>query len=299
MKKKYLYLLLGIGLSVSCSKEKLDSNSIFVDSSIALNELDKYVEREYTKPYNIAVIYKYVDKESDMNYNLSPANYESSIRMTRLIQYLAIEAYDKVTGSKDFIHAYFPKILNYIGSPAYNNNGTIVLGTAEGGRKISIYNLNQLTAANSTNAALLRERYFHTIHHEFAHILNQNKPFSINFNQISSKEYVNDAWNTLFDTNAKAAQKGFISPYAGKEANEDFVELIAFYVTLTPAQWNARINAGGTGAAGVAGRNIILNKFGIVKEYMLNSWGIDLDILRDEVLERTAALKDFDQLNIK
>src|SRR5690606_29879478 len=132
-------------------------------------------EKNYTEPYNIGLIYKYVDGESDMNYNLSPASYESSLRMTVLFKYLGIEPYDKITGSTDFIRAYFPKVLSYIGSPAYRNNGTMVLGTAEGGRKITMYNLNDLVNVEDDDIDFLNYYYFHTIHHEFAHILNQTR----------------------------------------------------------------------------------------------------------------------------
>jgi len=124
--------LTSVGGLWSCSEDGLDPNSIFVDSSISQTKLEEYIEREFTKPYNIAILYKYVDNELDMRYNLSPASYESSVRMTRLAKYLCIEPYDEVTGSKAFIAKYFPKMMNYVGSPAYSNNGTMTIGTAEG-----------------------------------------------------------------------------------------------------------------------------------------------------------------------
>jgi len=269
-----------MGTAWSCSEEKLDPNSIFVDNDITLTELEKYIEREFTKPYNIAVLYKYVDNETNMAYNLSPASYESSVRMTRLIQYLALGPYDDVTGSKAFMAKYFPKLLNYIGSPAYNNNGTMIIGTAEGGKKISMFNLNALPA-NATNADYLREMYFHTVHHEFGHILHQTKPYSPSFTEISGTDYVQDSWNEEYKTLTAALQDGFISPYSSKDSNEDFVENIAFYITLSPTEWNARMTA-----AGAQGRAILQQKIDIIKTYMDVSWNIDLDALRDNIQDR-------------
>jgi len=293
--KTTVKILLTVALTAgglwSCSDDDLDPNSIFVDSDISQTQLEKYIEREYTQPYNIGILYKYVDNESDMRYNLSPASYESAVRMTRLAKYLCIEPYDEVTGSKAFISKYFPKMLNYVGSPAYNNNGTMVIGTAEGGKKITLFNLNELPN-RSTDVAYLLEMYFHTVHHEFAHIFHQTRPYSPSFTEISGTEYVQDQWNVEHST-ATALQAGFISAYASKDSNEDFVELIAFYVTLSQAQWNARLTA-----AGPAGRAIILQKFDIVRNYMDVSWGIDLDALRDNIQGRLANLSTFDQTNI-
>src|SRR5690606_19143161 len=233
---KISILFLAVGMACSCSEDKLDPESILVDLDIEQNELDNYIQNQFTDDYNISIVYKFVEPESDYDYNLSPANYESAVRITRLLHYLGIEPYDRIVGNKDFIRAYFPKLLNYIGSPAYRNNGTMVLGTAEGGVKITLYALNQLTEERSTNVAFLNRYYFHTMHHEFAHILHQNKDYPASFREISGSGYVGDAWNDVYegDDVAGAAADGFISPYASKEANEDFVETYSYYITLTP-----------------------------------------------------------------
>ncbi|MFD2596089.1 zinc-binding metallopeptidase [Sphingobacterium griseoflavum] len=291
--KIYSILLLSSFLLFSCSEDALDTDSVFVDKTVDKNDLDNYIEHNFTKDYNIAIVYKFVEAESDLNYNLSPAQYESSVRMTKLLYYLGIEPYDKVTGSKAFINSYFPKLLNYIGSPAYRNNGTFVLGTAEGGTKITLYALNDLNETSATNATFLNRYYFHTMHHEFAHILHQTRDYPSSFNQITGSGYVADSWNSIY-SDATAAADGFISPYASKEANEDFVETYSFYITLSPAQWEQKISAGGA-----AGRAKIEAKLDIVRAYFMNVWNIDLDVLRDEILARQASLPDFDQLSLK
>ena len=134
----------------------------------------------------------------------------------------------------------------------------------------------------------LNEYYFKTMHHEFAHILHQKKPYSTDFNLISGSDYVTDAWSDTWDGDADAQKNGFISEYASKEANEDFVELIAVYVTSTAAEWNSVIKNAGDGAA------IINAKFDIVYNYMLNTWGINLDDLREVVQRRQSEIETLD-----
>lgn len=287
-------LLFSSLLLFSCSEEKLSPESIFVDQKVEKNELDNYIDQTYTKDYNIAILYKFVEKESDLDYNLSPASYESSVRMTKLLYHLGIQPYDKITGSKDFIRKYFPKLLNYIGSPAYRNNGTYVLGTAEGGVKITLYLLNQLNAESGKDIAFLNDKYFHTMHHEFGHILHQTKGYPASFEQITGARYVSDAWSDIYESEAEATALGFVSPYASKEPNEDFVETYSFYITLSPAQWNQRISRGGE-----AGKALIEAKLDIVRTYFQNVWNIDLDELRDEILARQADLPNFDQTSLK
>lgn len=290
--KKLNILLLSSLLLFACKEERLDPNSILVDLDVESNELDRYIEEQFTKDYNIAILYKYIEAESDLDYNLSPAHYESAIRMTKLLHYLGIEPYDKVMGNKDFIRTYFPKVLNYIGSPGYRNNGTFVLGTAEGGIKITLYALNDLTEETGTDADFLNYYYFHTMHHEFAHILHQTRDYPASFREITGSGYVADAWSDIY-SDASAAADGFISAYASKESNEDFVETYSYYITLTQSQWEQRISRGGT-----AGREIIEAKLDIVRTYFQTVWNIDLDVLRDEILVRQADLPNFDQTSL-
>lgn len=297
-KKNILYPLLGLILMSACSKEdKLNSQSVFVDSKIPKNPLDNYILNNYTKPYNISILYKFVDKESDMAYNIVPATYDGSIRLTKLMLYSVIESYDKITGSKEFVKNNFPKLITYSGSVPVNNNGTIILGTAEAGRKVSLYNLLEMSEVNGKSAAFLNYWFFKTIHHEFQHILNQNKPYPSNFKEITGTTYVEDEWSTQYPASdpGLAVSAGFISSYASKADTEDFAELYSFYVTRSQADFDAMLNVAGSTAAG---RALILSKLAIVKNYMKSSWGIDMDLLRTEVLDRYSKLSAFDQTTI-
>ena len=51
-----------------------------------------------------------------------------------------------------------------------------MLGTAEGGKKITLYEVNSLDFEN-VDIEVLNEYYFKTMHHEFAHILHQKRNY--------------------------------------------------------------------------------------------------------------------------
>ena len=278
--KKYIKYLAIAALAVfaaSCQEKPLDPDSQILDSKVVENEFDKWLVTNYIEPYNIMFKYRMEKNESDFNYWLVPATYENSIKMAKLMKFLCFEPYDDITGSKEFIKSYYPKMIHLVGSGAYRNNGTFVLGTAEGGLKITMYFVNEMRIETD----YLNEYYFKTMHHEFAHILNQTKPYSTDFDAISGSEY---AWKN----DAEAQQNGFISAYASSEAGEDFVELLSIYVTNTPEYWaNIIKNAG-------AGADKINAKFEIVYNYMLNSWNIDLNELRDNIQERQKQIGTLD-----
>lgn len=293
-------LTAGSILFSACNKEdKLDPNSVFVDSTIPKNALDNYLYNNYTQPYNVEILYKYVDRESDLAYRLVPAPFESSIRLSKLMTYLVMEPYSEVTGSKQFLKANFPKVFTYTGSAPIQTNGVIILGTAESGTKVSLYNLLELNETTGKNPAFLTGRFFKTVHHEFQHILNQNRPYPSNFKEITGTSYVEDDWNVKYPNNAtgigQAIAAGFISPYASKADTEDFAELYSFYVTRSQADFDAMLNVANSTAAG---RALILSKLAIVKTYMKSEWGVDMDLLRANILARYPGLSTFDQTTL-
>lgn len=298
-------LLISILLSCSvmfsgCNKEdKLDSKSVFVDSEIPKNALDNYLYNNYTKPYNVQILYKYNDNESNMTYRLVPAPYDASIRLSKLMLFLVMDPYSEVTGSTQFLRSNFPNIITYTGSVPVQTNGVIILGTAESGTKVSLYNLLELNETTGKNSQFLTNGFFKTVHHEFQHILNQNKPYPSNFREISGSNYIEDEWNTKYPNNTvgigSAIAAGFISPYASKADTEDFAELYSFYVTRSQADFDAMLNVENSTAAG---RTLILSKLAIVKSYMKSEWGIDMDILRANIIARYPKLSTFDQTTL-
>lgn len=296
--KKYIICTL-ISLSVfgigACNNDDdIDrDHSIFTTEPIEYNKFDQWLLKNYTYPYNIDFKYRMQDIESDQKYKLVPADYDKALMLSKIIKHVWMEAYTELAGP-NFVRSYVPKTFHLIGSPAYDSSGTMVLGTAEGGKKITLYNVNDLDV-NEIDIELLNSYYFETMHHEFAHILHQKRSYDPSFDRICEGKYIGTDWYQESDRdggNTQAWKQGFVTAYSMSEAREDFVENIAMYVTHDEAYWkNMLVKAGETGAS------IINEKFTIVYNYMLETWGIDLNELRNIVLRRQQEIPEL-KLNI-
>lgn len=273
----------------ACSEDKLDSHSIFDTESPERNAFDTWLLLNYVVPYNIQFNYKYIDKESDNTYNLIPAEYDKCVAMAKLTKYLWIDSYNELLG-ETFIKTYCPRMIQLIGSKAYNSQGSVVLGTAEGGLKITLYNVNELNA-NSPDIDFLNTWFFKTMHHEFAHILHQTKNYSTDFNLIST-DYQGPSWLNL-ESDEVANTMGFITRHASFSPDEDFVEIISNYITHDAGYWENVLNNGGA-----LGKIKLQKKFDIVRKYLKDSWSIDIDKLRDIVQRRSGSLSEVDLENL-
>jgi substrate import-associated zinc metallohydrolase lipoprotein len=274
---------------VSCQDDELSNESIFQDpDTTGLTSFDSWLLSNYTYPYNISVKYKMQDIETSYSYQLSPASPEKSLALSKIIKHIWLETFDEVKGIA-FLRQYAPKVIHLIGSNAYNSSGTITLGSAEDGMKITLYDVNGLDVDNPSTETL--RRYMKTIIHEFSHILHQNKNYSVDFKAISENNYVGDNWSSTTETQALAYSKGFVSRYARSEPNEDFVEIISIFVVYGQQNWDSIL-----AQAGTDGANIITQKFQIVNDYLKVSWGIDIYELR-RVFE--SRLNSIDKLNLK
>lgn len=293
MKKILIYLsaiLAGAMLCTGCDQDTIDGTSVIVDPVTPQNEFDKWLEVNYLEAYNINFQYRLKFIESDMDYHLTPAEYEQAIMMAKLTRHLILEAYDEVTGSREFIRNYFPKLVHLIGSPAYNENNSVTLGVAEGGKKMTLYEVNQLRQRYlDHNLFDMNERYFKTMHHEFAHILHQTRPYSTDFNAVTAADYVGDACFQTYPSDRQARKAGFVTAYSSKAPDEDFVENLSLYVTVTADEWDALLDEGGE-----KGRPLIEQKIDIVRQYMQNTWKIDIDRMRETVLRRQSEIWTLD-----
>lgn len=314
MKLNKILLFISMGfLAFSCTDSEKLGDSIFDTQSATLDpesytyDFDKFLMDEFMLPYNLSFEYQLSDVSVDMNYNLVPANLDDAKKLAVLIKYLWFDVYAKVAGP-DFLKAYGPKMIHLIGSPAYNPaSGTMLLGEAEGGIKISLFKVNDLDVSNVN---LLNEFYFKTMHHEFAHILHQTKNYPVDFNLISYKDYDPYSWQDRPDEIAWSL--GFASPYGSSQTREDFVEVIANYIVKTDAQWSEILQQAakewtvdesqGYGVVvetsdsdGIHGEEVILNKLQICRLWMQEQWNVNLDSLRAEVQFRQANI-DIDSL---
>ena len=280
--------------AASCVKDEMSPNSVIKVSQTQKNDFDRWLEANFLLPYNIDFKYRYEMNESDMNYFTIPADYEYSIVMAHLLKYLCVETYDEVAGIS-FTRSYFPKMFFLTGEWEYRNNGTIILGTAEGGKKIFLAGVN-LLPEHMDSAEELNHYYIKTIHHEFTHILNQTIDYPVDFAMVTGADYVADSWSdSPYDKTF--LKRGFITAYSQHSDTEDFAEMMSEYITHDQAWWDEQI-----AKAGAKG-NLIEAKLDYVRNYMMDSFNIDIDVLRATVLRRQddvfAGRVDLHSLEIK
>lgn len=283
MKKYIIYsiaLLAGAFFMTSCSEDELNKESIITLDKVDKNPFDEWLEANFVNTYNIEVKYRFEDIESDHNYYVIPAEYNQAIKLAHIVKYACLEAFDEAAGIA-FTRANFPKLIYMVGNWEYRNNNTMVLGTAEGGKKIFLAGVNHVNEYTN-NREDLNHYYLKTIFHEFTHILNQTKDYSPDYKLITPTTYIAGEWSS--DTNNKDTvylPNGYISGYARHSAGEDFAEMFSIYVTNDQATWDGFLET-----AGKEGAGWINAKLDLVKSYMRDSWGINMDELREIVLRR-------------
>lgn len=275
--KTYKILLCALVLGLAaCTKDKFD-DSIFIDpeenTGSATYQFDQWLDHAYREPYNVDFQYRLDDNATNHNYNLVPVSLGKADTLAHLALYLWYDVYDQVV-SPTFIRDNGPKMIQLIGSPAINaDQGTRILGTAEGGIKIVLYDINELDVDDIES---MNELVFKTMHHEFSHILHQKKTYPKEFELITPADYDPNGWQYRTDEEANAL--GFVTPYASCEYHEDFVETIANYIVKTDADWEKiQRQAGDTGWA------FITQKLDMARSWLAEKWELDLDAVRKEV----------------
>lgn len=262
----------------SCEKaEKLDASALNLGGDNWTKSIvDIWIYDNLTKPYNIEVKYKWDRTELNMNKTLVPPRENLIVPVMTVLKDVWIEPYEFIKGV-DFIKEIGQKQFVLVGSVEYNSNGTIVLGQAEGGRKITLFEINNF---DLSNMALIKSM-LKTMHHEFAHILHQKKMFTTLYAQVTPGGY--DA--TWFNfTDAEVRPLGFISAYARNSVEDDFVEMVAVMLIEGKADFDALVNRAGSGVAALRQKELY------VRQYMLDTWGIDMTELQNKTQEAINAL---------
>lgn len=281
-------------LFVSCKKEDplppLDNISGLGGDTWVPTAIDKWIYDSLTKPYNISVKYKWDLTEIDLNRTLVPPKEEQIIPVMSAIKKVWIDPYLSEAGSL-FLKNIAPKFFILVGSPAYNGDGSIKLGTAEGGRKVVLYDINNFrvngmpgyNAARDTAGVL---EQFHTIQHEFAHILDQNVRVPIAFSSNSANSYTSD-WLNVTDTDAR--DNGFISPYGNSNRDEDWAEMVGFGLTSGQEYFDAYVNSidpanvSATGITGAQAIQRLRGKEAAMVQYFDQAWNINFDQLQARI----------------
>ncbi|MBO9155194.1 substrate import-associated zinc metallohydrolase lipoprotein [Chitinophaga sp. GCM10012297] len=276
MKLKHIFYA-GFGVLLlagapSCKKSEtldVDMSRYNVDNPPP-TELDNWITSNLTDPYNIQLVYRFERGLTDVGKDISPVKLDKVKPTAEAILNIFLKTYEKVAGPA-FIKTYTPKQFVLYGSPSYNSNGTITLGTADGGRRVVLYELNDL---DFTNAAQV-SRKMRTIHHEFTHIVNQMIAIPPEFRQVTKAEY-NEDWTSA--SAATAQKQGFVSTYASSQYTEDFAEMTAHLLVEGQLWFDAYAKA-----AGADGQAKLKRKEALVVDYFRQYFNINFRELQYEV----------------
>lgn len=288
--------------------------------------MDEYIEREITSPYNIQIYYRYTESEIGRNWVTSPANEYNSLQFVNVLKNLFLEPYTEVMGVnfvRRFTPQAFvlTGLLAYNPPPSNSNTRASTVN----GIKIIFMNINSfdfpslgkyyhtldslgkvletdpsvqsdydawktwLDGQNTTYLDRLKDVYLRTMYHEAAHTFHQRVEPTTDFDKITSLDYRQADWIAGWTREKKnSLHYGFITNYASQEPHEDFAELFGNYVIMSADEWEAKLASADVVPEGRtrSGRSIIEEKIRIIKDYMSNTWGLDMDKLRAQLQKR-------------
>jgi len=267
--RKLLLLCLTVAVLASCSKDDDDLDVPLPDlggETWAEGPTDTWLYQNFVLPYNIEVKYRFDRYEVALNKVLAPVREDKVIPVMEAIKQTWIDPYSQVAG-EDFIKRLSPKQFVLVGSAEYNTDGTIVLGTAEGGRKIVLFVINDFEKKNKPEV----KQMLHTIHHEFGHILHQTIMYPEEYKTITPDYTATWYLYSLED----ARSRGFITEYARSKPDDDFVEMIAVMLIEGKAGFDTIVET-----TPAAAQPLLRQKEQIVVRYFKEAWNIDFYTLQ-------------------
>lgn len=285
-KKLIWYALIVALTAISCSDPYNDNPSDNASGEVggpnAQTPLDTWLYERFTLPFNIEVKYRLDASEVDLYKTLTPPDPAKVEDVMDVVRKVWIDPYTSLAGDA-FIKQYCPKQFVLVGSARYNFDGSITLGTAEGGRKVVLYVINKFVKTDRYDV----KEMIHTIEHEFTHILNQKVAYPAELKEVTAGGYT-ASWSSV--SLAEARQKGFITNYAMVSPDEDIAEMVSMmlvegkdgYEDILTCQTTAESYA------------LIKRKEQIVVEYFKKAFGIDLYALQTKVQEAMQVIAPVD-----
>lgn len=277
MKKTLLYILAILLTFNSCKKdESLDVDMKKYNSDVLIqNDVDRWITNELVNPFNIEVVYRFNRNLTDVSRDISPAELSKVKPIMEAVLNGYLKPYEKIAG-KAFIKTFTPKQYVLYGSVSYNPNNSVTLGTADGGRRVVLYDVNNFKIDDVESESGVR-RKLRTIHHEFTHILNQNVIITPEFTEVTKADYYTD-WTNAANTEAIAKSMGFVSRYARSQYTEDFAEMVA-HLLVQGQIWFDNYAM----TASPSAQRKLRRKEELVVQYFKNAFGINFRDLQAEV----------------
>jgi substrate import-associated zinc metallohydrolase lipoprotein len=244
--------------------------------------IDQYIQQNFLDKYGVAVRYRFVDDYVEAGKRVTPPKRDVVVPMLDFLTDFWVEPFSDVANGARFFKSHVPAEIVLIGSTMYNADGTVTLGTADAGARITLTEVNFVDVTDK--AWIFRQ--LGTIYHEFAHIVHQRYNLPPNWQEISPEGYTSPgSWYNL--TDEEALERGFVSPYATSSFNEDFAEFVA-HLLFSPDFYERYIedeqNCGTVQCVSRnEGRAKLRRKYNAVLELYRQNTGVDLLKVRELV----------------
>ena len=287
-------LLMSVVLS-GCKEEEIgevDDISGLGGDDWVQGPVDKWILDSLVTPYNISAKYKWDQFEfGNITKILVPPDEAQVVPLLSAIKKAWAAPYVEEAG-KVFFNKYSPKFFILSGSNEFNTNGTITLGTAEGGRKVILYGVNLFKVKGmpgydaTRDSSFVKLFFFQTIHHEFGHILHQTVLYPVEYKSISAGVYQGGNWINW--DNEAARRNGFVTAYSSSSFDEDFVEMISIMLIEGKAGFDKIVNnipegVSDQGVTRAQAQAALRQKEAIIVAYYKNTWKIDFYSLQAKV----------------
>lgn len=278
IKKVGLLSMLGLAF-VACDNDNDLRPSGFDVSEQPKGVLDQWIYDNYTKPYNIEATYKWNQAFGYYDKVLTPPKEENVKPALQMVKKIWLDSYADAAKEKEkFVKGIAPRQFHLIGSYNVNNDGTITLGEAGGGARITLFNTNYV----KNNDLESVRQFVHTVQHEYVHILNQTRDFDrVAWAEISKGGLYTSSWYLYEDPESNAL--GFVTSYARSNYDEDFAETASFILMKTKAEWEQFLAE----LTSESGKKDILAKVDLVVAYYKDEFDIDFWELRDHAERNT------------
>ena len=276
---KVITVITGVLLFSACAQEDQLTESQLDYSVPVKTDLDKWLDASFLDPYNIKVYYSWNQNLVDNSRYLFPPTIDKVQPALEVVKTIWIDSYTKIGGA-DFVKKIAPREFVLVGGVNRNSTGTITLGLAEGGQRVSLFQVDYLNRSSREDVT----EFIHTIQHEYVHILNQTKPFDVQaWAKLTPSGYTS-SW--YVEEIEDPRELGFVTSYARLNVMEDFAETASIILTSSKAEYDA-ILASVTDPVGKAN---IKKKEAIVVQYYKDAFNIDFYALRDEAQKNTDAV---------
>ncbi len=244
--KKYIYILiLFAAVFTACSRKNDLSGESVVDKNMIIKnktELDRWIYKNFTKPYGIEIKYSWDKNIVEKGRFLYPPDQTKIKPVLEAVKYLWLETYTLPNmGGKDFMKGKNPIRINMYGGQNLDSRGVELISNPNSSAiEMNIYNVNDFDAKDYDKVFILAR----SIHHQFAKRLLELFPYNRDeFVNISKKRYLSSTDDIklldlsqirLFQISNGANKQGFFTQFSRLSSEDDFAEIIS--VTLTNSQ---------------------------------------------------------------